>query len=233
MMIQTNTNNNNDSATMAASTSDVGTSNNDTNDNDVVKINIGGKVFLQVMRSTLCQAPEDALFTRLFSKNPNSNTYHQSSPVIVHRDEEGRIFLDHDPELMETIVNFLRMKQIEDPFDPIVESPEVPPHKRKDFRRLLNHFGLTGFFFYPSHTHSIVHTTSTTNIVRSVRSMSIDEDHELPHHVLDVVSVVHNNKGGGDSSNDSVSLRSDHSITDMDVPGVVAPCPLGYDYCYG
>mmetsp|Transcript_23628 Transcript_23628/g.65567 ORF Transcript_23628/g.65567 Transcript_23628/m.65567 type:complete len:224 (+) Transcript_23628:165-836(+) len=203
--------------TIAATAAAVSSSTTDDGMNDLVKINVGGKIFPQVLRSTLCQAPDDSLFARIFSKYPNRTSYHNynghHAPVAIHYDEEGRIFLDHDPELMEIIINFLRIKQIEDPFDPIVESPEIPPHKRKDFRRLLNHFGLTGFFFYPT---NIISTT------RSIRSMSIDEE---PHHaVFDVVSIT----------KDSISDQSDadgegnEATTDAEVP-----CPLGYDYCYG
>mmetsp|Transcript_693 Transcript_693/g.1443 ORF Transcript_693/g.1443 Transcript_693/m.1443 type:complete len:218 (-) Transcript_693:408-1061(-) len=202
-------------ATAAAAA--VSSSNTDDGMNDLVKINVGGKIFLQVLRSTLCQAPDDSLFARIFSKNPNRTSYHNynghHAPVMIHYDEEGRIFLDHDPELMEIIINFLRIKQIEDPFDPIVESPEIPPHKRKDFRRLLNHFGLTGFFFYPT---NIISTT------RSIRSMSIDEE---PHHVvLDAISIT----------KDSISDQSDaDGEGNEDTTDAEVPCPLGYDYCYG
>ena len=229
--------------------------NDDRGMNDLIKINIGGKLFLQVQRSTLCQAPDDALFTRIFSKNPNSKQYqwqncygggnsntnnsntttnnnNNNSPFVRRFDEEGRIFLDHDPELLEIVVNFLRTKQIEDPSDPIVDSPEVPPHKRGDFRRLLNHFGLTGFFFYPSTTtstsygiasNSSTDTASSTTVIpssfrsttgRSIRSMSIDEEHEQ-------LVVVYNDDSDDDDEHDnnrvllsgvvSISKDSQHS----------------------
>eukprot|EP00532_Pseudo-nitzschia_australis_P012882 CAMPEP_0168215906 /NCGR_PEP_ID=MMETSP0140_2-20121125/6268_1 /TAXON_ID=44445 /ORGANISM="Pseudo-nitzschia australis, Strain 10249 10 AB" /LENGTH=335 /DNA_ID=CAMNT_0008143235 /DNA_START=270 /DNA_END=1277 /DNA_ORIENTATION=+ len=216
-----NSNNNNNSQDDDDDDDDLGM-------NDLVKINAGGTLFLQARRGTLCQAPDDALFTRIFSKNPNgkhyswqncynnghstgssstasssttgSSTASSNGNAFVRRlDDEGRVFLDHDPELVEIVINFLRAKRVEDPSDPILESPVVPPHKRGEFRRLLNHFGLTGFFFYgsasgttsnASNSNTCGNSNSTTGIPssssssfrsttgRSIRSMSIDEDNE-------------------------------------------------------
>mmetsp|Transcript_3712 Transcript_3712/g.4012 ORF Transcript_3712/g.4012 Transcript_3712/m.4012 type:complete len:89 (-) Transcript_3712:192-458(-) len=36
----------------------------------------------------------------------------------LKRDSNGRVFLNHDPELIEIIIDFLRMKSIEDPSKP-------------------------------------------------------------------------------------------------------------------
>ena len=68
--------------------------------------------------------------------------------------------------------------------------------------------------------------------------MSIDEDphpHRAPHGLVGIVSVP-----GDENENDDGALVSDHSTVgwdtddslrrDRDAP---APCPLGYDYCYG
>ena len=126
-----------------------------THDNDIVTINAGGKIF-QVLRSTLC-LPKNTAFARLFAKKKNhdeepaSDSYwSESTSLEVVIDTHGNVFLDHDPELIEIILNFLRAKKVEDPSDPIVEAPHVPKHKSKNFRRILNRFGLTGFFYYPS-----------------------------------------------------------------------------------
>ena len=61
------------------------------------------------------------------------------------RDSNGHIFLDYDDELITIIVNFLRMKTVEGPSDPILY-PYVNPHKKEEFRRLLRYFGLLEFF---------------------------------------------------------------------------------------
>ena len=51
----------------------------------------------------------------------------------------------HDPELIEIIINFLRMKKIEDPAIP-VRSSTVHIDKKENFEYLLRYFGLTDFF---------------------------------------------------------------------------------------
>ena len=66
----------------------------------------------------------------------------------LKRDSDGRIFLDYNHELIEIIVDYLRMKKVEDPADPL-EYPHVPPHKAKDFERLLEYFGLVDYFNPP------------------------------------------------------------------------------------
>ena len=45
------------------------------------------------------------------------------------RDNEGRNLRDYDYDLIETIVNYLREKKIEDPSDPLTH-PYVLPHKK-------------------------------------------------------------------------------------------------------
>lgn len=184
---------------------------------DIVKINIGGKIFTQVLRSTLCQAPNDALFTRLFCKNPITTLTGHLTPVTIHYDDKGRIFLDHDPELIEIIINFMRSKQIEDPFDPIVKPPEVPSHKSKDFRRLLNYFGLTAFFFYQT-------PLTTARIARAVRSMSIEEE---PHLYPSIVHDLVDDSASIDDTNKSVESIGMNSV-DSTSNGI-----FGHDYCYG
>lgn len=173
--------------------------NNTCHQDEIITINAGGKVF-QALRSTLCLPMGDIAFTKLFEKDSN-------------------VFLDHDPELIEIILNFLRMKKIEDRFDPIVEPPSVPESKTKDFRRLLNHFGLTAFFYYPSttttHSKNMNNNSTLTtaaHLIREVRRMSFDS-HDLE------TSSTNNNKPA--SSSDSVSTTADACITE------------GFDYCYG
>jgi hypothetical protein len=103
-------------------------------DDDIIEIDVGGKV-IRALRSTLCLAP-DTMFTYMFS-----GRWEES----LKRDDNGRIFLDHDPEFIEIIVNFLRKSKIKDPIEP-VRPPKVICDKKKDFDDLLRYFGLTDFF---------------------------------------------------------------------------------------
>ena len=63
----------------------------------------------------------------------------------LKRDNNGNIFFDYDYELIEIIVNYLRMKKVEDPSRPL-KYPHVLAHKTDDFERLLQYFGLVDFF---------------------------------------------------------------------------------------
>jgi hypothetical protein len=108
-------------------------------DDDIIEINAGGKI-IEALRSTLTLAP-DTMFTFMFS-----GRWEES----MKRDSSGRVFFDHDSELIEIIVNYLRMKKIEDPTDPVT-FPDVPDQKKKDFHRILRYFGLIDFFnSYPA-----------------------------------------------------------------------------------
>ena len=63
----------------------------------------------------------------------------------IQRDGQGRIFLDHDPELLEIIINFMRAKRIENPSKPL--APPKPPSEKKElFGCLLAYFGLESLF---------------------------------------------------------------------------------------
>jgi hypothetical protein len=103
---------------------------------DVIEIDAGGKI-IRALRSTLTLAP-DTMFTFMFSRRWEES-------LIRH---DNRVFLDHDPELIEIIINFLRMKKIEDPTNP-VQSPTVRIEKKNDFDYILRYFGLTDFFYPP------------------------------------------------------------------------------------
>ena len=78
------------------------------------------------------------------------------------RDSNGHIFLDYDDELITIIVNFLRMKTVEGPSDPILY-PYVNPHKKEEFRRLLRYFGLLEFF--DSIRYWIFRTTTSSSVM--------------------------------------------------------------------
>jgi hypothetical protein len=110
---------------------------------DIVEINAGGKI-IEALRSTLTLAP-DTMFTYMFSGRWEGS---------LKRDSSGRVFFDNDSELIEIIINFLRMKKFEDPTD-LLTFPDVPETKAKDFRRLLRYFGLFDFFNSSQAFHSL------------------------------------------------------------------------------
>jgi len=118
----------------------------DTTD-EIIEINVGGKV-ISALRSTLTLAP-DAMFSFMFSR------WAELSPT---RDTNDRIFLDHDPELVETIVNFLRMKKVQRQMKSLsvaVPPPKIPNGKKDEFEYLLSYFGLTDFFYPPLDMNAI------------------------------------------------------------------------------
>jgi BTB/POZ domain len=102
---------------------------------DIVEINAGGTI-ITTHRATLCLA-SDSMFAHLFSGRWDDSWATDSS---------GRIFLDHDPELVQLIVNHLRIKRIEDPSKG-VGPPKCPENKKKEFRCMLKYFGLEKSFF--------------------------------------------------------------------------------------
>jgi BTB/POZ domain len=107
---------------------------------DIVTINVGGQVILQVHRDTLCLAAPGSRFAALFSGRWEGHCV---------KDAQGRIFLDHDPELVLLIVNYLRIKRVEDPADVPVDPPTPPDEKRQEWACLLKYFGLTAFSTNP------------------------------------------------------------------------------------
>jgi hypothetical protein len=110
-------------------------------DDDVIEIDAGGKI-IRALRSTLTLAP-DTMFTFMFSGRWEESL----------KRHNNRIFLDHDPELIEIIINFLRMKKIEDPLNIPVRTPKVHVDKKEDFDYLLRYFGLTEYLYPPPQHH--------------------------------------------------------------------------------
>jgi hypothetical protein len=104
----------------------------------IIEIDAGGKV-IKALRSTLTLAPE-SMFSYMFSGRWEDT---------LIRDDCGRVFLDHDPELIELIVNFLRTKKIENQSSKTIKSSKIPDGKKDEFESLLHYFGLTDFFYPP------------------------------------------------------------------------------------
>jgi hypothetical protein len=101
-------------------------------DSEIVTINVGGEVIMQTNRDTICLAAPGSRFAALFSGCWEEH---------VVKDAQGRIFLDHDQELIRLIVNYLLIKRIDDPVDP----PTAPEAKRQEWFCLLEHYGLRPF----------------------------------------------------------------------------------------
>lgn len=116
---------------------------------DIVEINAGGQAIIQCHRRTLCLAP-DSMFSHLFSGRWDDSWA---------KDSQGRIFFDHDPELILLIVNHLRIKRIEDPSNP-VKPPQIPTAKKAEFLHLLQYFGLHSYFFPKGETIVLVDCSS-------------------------------------------------------------------------
>jgi len=106
-------------------------------DDDIIEIDAGGRI-IRVLRSTLTLFP-DTLFSYMFSGRWEKS---------LKRNKDGRVFIDEDSQLIEIIINFLRMKKREDPSKPI-ESPKIPEEKKENFATLLDYYGLTDFFSLP------------------------------------------------------------------------------------
>jgi hypothetical protein len=104
---------------------------------EIVTINAGGECIIQTTRDTICLAAPGTRFACLFSGRWENH---------VVKDAQGRIFLDHDPELIRLVVNYLRTKRLADPNDPPLDPPIAPKGKRREWFYLLKHYGLTALF---------------------------------------------------------------------------------------
>ena len=109
----------------------------------------------------------------------------------MKRDSNGVVFIDENSELIEIIVDFLRMKKREDPSKP-APPPTVHNDKKDNFLSLLNYYGLTEFF-YPSlqplvfdiANIAVMHPdVSSIDVVKSEDKIQFSQDsdaHEYEH----------------------------------------------------
>ena len=122
-------------------------------DDDIIEIDAGGRI-IRAFRSTLTLAA-DTVFAYMFSGRWDES---------LKRDSNGRVFLDEDYELIEIIVNFLRLKKREVPSKP-VQSPMVRKEKEESFISLLDYWGLTNFFF-PSSVQVVPFDINNINVIQ-------------------------------------------------------------------
>jgi hypothetical protein len=99
---------------------------------DIVSINIGGKIVIQVHQGTLL-VPTGSRFGTV-----------QWLEDHCMMDSEGHVFLDQDPELVWVILHCLRNRRNRNSTEPF--DPEVPQEKHKEWLSLLEHYGETSFF---------------------------------------------------------------------------------------
>ena len=148
------------------------------NDDPIIEIDADGKI-IKTRRSTLTLVP-NSLFASMFSGR-----------WALELDNNGRIFIDENSELIEIIVDFLRMKKREDPSKP-TRPPTVRDDKKDNFLSLLNYYGLTEFF-YPSlqplvfdiANIAVMHPdVSSIDVVKSEDKIQFSQDsdaHEYEH----------------------------------------------------
>jgi hypothetical protein len=134
---------------------------------EIVSIIIGGEIFVQVHRDTLL-LPAGSRFAALFSGRWEDHCV---------KDSEGRVFLDHDPELIRIILSYIRMKRIEDPSD-LLDPPVVPKEKLKEGCCLLKHYGR----FSPSVSRRCKFLTLSSSSLkdRAFRLNALGKDLNLP-----------------------------------------------------
>ncbi|CAB3976897.1 Chaperone dnaK2 [Paramuricea clavata] len=104
-------------------------------DDDIINLNIGGHK-MTTKRSTLCQV-EGSLLASMFSGRWEDS---------LERDQDDAVFLDFNPQHFGFILNYLRVKRIATPENP-APSPKVPEDQLKEFRILVEYFGLNDEMF--------------------------------------------------------------------------------------
>mmetsp|Transcript_105985 Transcript_105985/g.187722 ORF Transcript_105985/g.187722 Transcript_105985/m.187722 type:complete len:367 (-) Transcript_105985:42-1142(-) len=98
---------------------------------DILTLNIGGEKVVQRRRSTLCAVKDSMLEARF------SGRWDQQ----LDKDDEGRHFINYPPSVFLPFLNYLSMKEAEDPHQP-VPLPEIPEEEKALFEAMLRFFGL-------------------------------------------------------------------------------------------
>eukprot|EP00743_Colponemidia_sp_Colp-15_P010811 GILK01011955.1.p1 GENE.GILK01011955.1~~GILK01011955.1.p1 ORF type:complete len:339 (+),score=28.38 GILK01011955.1:39-1055(+) len=102
--------------------------------NDVVSINCGGHI-LMAKRATLCSVSGSVLASMF------SGRWEES----LEKDDKGNVFFDFNPDCFIKIVNYLRLRLIEDPAHSL-PAPEIPPSLRAEFKAVAQYLGLEDIF---------------------------------------------------------------------------------------
>ena len=103
---------------------------------DVLQLNVGGRTNIAVLRSTLTQFEGSMLASKFSGRWDDS----------LEKDNEGRFFIDQDPELFLKLISFMRLCVNKRPHDDI---PISPPKPTLEFCIMLDHYDLMPAL-YPS-----------------------------------------------------------------------------------
>jgi len=98
---------------------------------DIISLNVGGEKCVQRRRSTLCAVEGSLLATRF------SGRWEQ----LADLDEQGRHFINYPPEVFMPILDYLNMKETEDPECP-APFPQGPEGSQPLFQAMLEFYGL-------------------------------------------------------------------------------------------
>lgn len=98
---------------------------------DIIRLNVGGQQECAVRRQTLCLV-EGSMLADQFSGRWDE---------MSARDEKGRALVDFPPELFMPLVNWLRLKSIEDPSHPI-PTPTIPQEHARGFKQMCEYYGI-------------------------------------------------------------------------------------------
>jgi len=99
-------------------------------DNDIIHLNVGGMKH-SVKRSTVTQV-QGSLLASMFSGRWDNK---------LDRDEEGRVFLDFNPQFMEKVLSYLRALSI-CPAQQPPALPAAPEDQQEDFKNFLQYLGI-------------------------------------------------------------------------------------------
>lgn len=114
---------------------------------DIVTMNIGGQMECAVRRKTLCLV-EGSMLADQFSGRWDEQTA---------RDDKGRVLIDFPPELFMPLVNWLRLKSIEDPMEPI-PPPTVSQENMHGFKQMCEYYGIANAL-WPADWQALFKTT--------------------------------------------------------------------------
>ncbi|GMH33798.1 hypothetical protein BSKO_01632 [Bryopsis sp. KO-2023] len=104
-------------------------------DDDVVELNVQGKI-MTTLRGTLTEIPNNGLAC-LFNGRWEDK---------IHRDKEGRVFLDFIPQLFRVLLDYLTTLRLARPTDEI-PLPKLAGHKALEFQIMVRHLGLEEALF--------------------------------------------------------------------------------------
>lgn len=98
---------------------------------DILSLNLGGERVVQRRRSTLCAVPDSFLAARFSGRWEHE----------LDRDKEGRYFVNYSPELFLPLLDYLGLRETEDPTKE-VQLPKGPENSRPQFQAMLRYFGM-------------------------------------------------------------------------------------------